>query len=113
MRRDPIYTARARELRANTTAAERRLWSRLRAKRIGGFKFRRQHAIGEYIADFVCLSARLVVEVDGATHGEDRETADDQRTAYLEKVGFRVIRFWNSDVFMSIDDVAHAIAMEL
>ena len=62
MRRDPIYTARARELRQNANVAEQRLWSILRAKRLGGFKFRRQHALGQYIADFICLSARLVIE---------------------------------------------------
>src|SRR5438046_8702815 len=63
MRRDPIYTARARELRQNANDAEQRLWSILRAKRLGGFKFRRQHALGQYIADFISLSPRLVTEV--------------------------------------------------
>ena len=113
MRRDPVYVARARELRANETSAEARLWSVLRAKRLGGFKFRRQHAIGGYIADFVCLAARLVIEVDGATHGDDREQADIKRTAYIEKLGFRVTRVWNTEIFENLDGVTEHIASEL
>jgi len=113
MRRDPVYVARARELRANETSAEARLWSVLRAKRLGGFKFRRQHAIGGYIADFVCLAARLVIEVDGATHGDDREGADIKRTAYIEKLGFRVTRVWNTEIFENLDGVTEHIASEL
>jgi very-short-patch-repair endonuclease len=81
MRRDPIYAARARAMRANPTHAEGFLWSLVRAKRIGGFKFRRQYAIGNYIADFVCLPARLIVEIDGSTHGEHSYDRDEQRTA--------------------------------
>ena len=110
MRRDPIYTARARELRHDSNPAERRMWELLRAKRMGGFKFRRQHAIGGYIADFICLPARLVIEVDGDTHDEDREVPDQKRTEYIEKVGFRVIRFWNQEVLNSTSEVAEVIA---
>jgi very-short-patch-repair endonuclease len=113
VRRDPVAIARARELRANETAAEAKLWSALRAKQLGGFKFRRQHPIGQYIADFVCLPARLVIEVDGATHGEDREADDQARTAYMERCGFRVIRVWNGDILEAVDDVAAHIAYEL
>ena len=113
MRRDPIYTARAREMRANPTRAEGFLWSILRAKRIGGFHFRRQHAIGNYIADFVCLAAHLIIEVDGSTHGEHSDQRDDQRTAYFAKVGFRVIRFRNDEISESPTQVADVIAYEL
>jgi very-short-patch-repair endonuclease len=113
MRRDPQYTARAREMRNNATAAETRMWQILRAKQMGGFKFRRQHALGQYIADFICLQARLVIEVDGDTHGDDRVISDQQRTDYMEKIGFRVMRFWNHDVLNYRDDVADAIANEL
>ena len=94
--------------------AERLLWSRLRAHRMDGRKFRRQHALGSYIVDFVCLDARLIVELDGDTHGNDsREALDAKRTAYLEKLGFRVIRFWNNHVFTDLDSVAGAIFEEL
>ncbi|MDQ2923754.1 MAG: DUF559 domain-containing protein [Candidatus Dormibacteraeota bacterium] len=106
MRRDPIYTERARELRKNANEAEQRLWSYLRRGQLNGFKFRRQHALGRYIGDFVCLSARLIVELDGETHGNDeRETLDTRRTEYLERLDYRVIRFWNDDVFSNKDGV--------
>jgi very-short-patch-repair endonuclease len=114
MRRDPIYTARGRELRQNANPAEQRMWSILRNKRMGGFKFRRQHGIGTYIADFVCLPARLVIEVDGDTHGNDeRQVRDAKRTETLERSGYRVIRFWNHEVLTSTDDVSAAIAKAL
>jgi 5-methyltetrahydrofolate--homocysteine methyltransferase len=71
MRLNPLYTRRARELRRNENAAEQRMWSILGAKRMSGFKSRRQHALGMYIADFICLKARFVTEVDGDTHGTE------------------------------------------
>lgn len=113
MRRDPIYTGRARELREDANAAEKRMSSMLRAKRMGGFKFRRQHALGTYIADFICLRARLAIEVDGDTHDEDRRLLDAKRTAYIEKCGYKVIRFWNHEVLQAPDGVAEAIAQAL
>jgi len=114
MRRDPVYTERARDLRQNANAAERRMWSILRAKRMGGFKFRRQHVLGKYIADFICIRAQLVIEVDGATHGNDeREALDAKRTEYIERLGYRVIRFWNGAVLTETANVAEAIANAL
>jgi len=113
VRRDPIVTAKARELRVNQTSAEERLWSILRAKQLGGYKFRRQHAIGQYIADFVCLSARLVIEVDGATHGDERKAADAKRTAFIEELGYKVIRVGNTEIFENLDGVWEDIASEL
>ena len=90
--------------------ADKRLWSRLRAHRMDGRKFRRQHAIGSYIVDFVCLPSRLIIEVDGDSHGNDlREALDSKRTAYLEKLGFRVLRFWNEYVLTDIDNVTETI----
>ena len=90
------------------------MWSILRAKRMGGFKFRRQHALGKYIADFICIRARLVVEVDGDTHGNDeREALDAKRTEYIERLGYRVIRFWNGAVLTETANVAEAIANAL
>jgi very-short-patch-repair endonuclease len=111
MKRDPLYAERARELRADANEAEKRMWSTLRAKRMRGLKFRRQHAIGSHIADFVCLQANLVIEIDGDTHGTDeREALDAKRSEHIERLGFRVIRFWNDDVFNATDGVVETIA---
>jgi very-short-patch-repair endonuclease len=110
VRRDPVYTERARELRKNANEAEQRLWSYLRGGQLNGHKFRRQHALGDYIGDFVCLSARLIVEVDGDTHGNDeRERLDAKRTESLERTGYEVIRFWNDDVFNNMDGILETI----
>ncbi len=110
MRRDPVTVDRARGLRRNETAAEKRIWSRLRAHRFLGFKFRRQYPIGRYLVDFVCLSAHLVIEIDGDSHGDDRAGAlDAARTAWLETQGFRVVPFWNHDVIEGTDDVMESI----
>ena len=101
---------RARELRKNATAAERRLWHRLRALKVSGQKFRRQLPIDHFIADFACLSHRLVIEVDGATHGTDDEIeSDKRRQRYLESQGFMVLRFTNMDVMTNIEGVMDVI----
>src|SRR5450759_5469915 len=87
---------RAQQLRTNSTPAERRMWSMLRGKRLAGLKFRRQHVVGNFIVDFVCLPARLIIEVDGDTHGDDEaELRDAKRTQEIEGFGYRVIRFWD------------------
>ena len=110
VRRDAYYQERARELRSNMNDAEKRLWARLRAHRMDGRKFRRQHPFGRYIVDFVCLDARLIIEVDGDSHADDsREALDTQRTALLEKLGFRVLRFWNDYVLTDLDNVTETI----
>ena len=101
---------RARQLRSNQTDTERRLWPHLRNRQLGGFKFKRQHPIGRYIADFVCLERRLVVEVDGGQHSEEQ---DSNRTRSLEQAGYRVIRFWDNEVLLSTDNVLEAILNEL
>jgi very-short-patch-repair endonuclease len=76
------------------TGTEQQLWARLRSRQLEGWKFRRQHPIGEYIVDFVCLSARLVVELDGYSHGFDTQAAyDANRQRYLEVQGYKVLRF--------------------
>lgn len=114
MRRDPVYTDLARELRRNTNDAEQKLWSCLRGRLLGGYKFRRQYPIGKYIADFACIPARLVIEVDGDTHGTDEsEARDAKRTDDINKFGYRVIRFSNDDVYHEIDGVLEAILIEL
>lgn len=102
---------RARELRKESTEAEKKLWNALRRKNMGGLRFRRQYPLGPYFADFVCLPARLVVEVDGESHAEEAQIRHDRvRTAWLRSQRFRVIRFWNSDVFENIDGVLDVIA---
>jgi very-short-patch-repair endonuclease len=105
---------RAWALRAAQTKVESRLWQRLRNRQLEGAKFRRQHPISSYIADFFCFDARLVVELDGGQHGEERERqADDRRTEYLENHGYRVLRFWNEEVLDNIDGLLETIARHL
>jgi very-short-patch-repair endonuclease len=88
------------------TDSEARLWGRLRCQQIDGHHFRRQVPIGPYVADFVCLQARVVIEVDGGQHTPE---TDEKRTAWLESRGFRVLRFWNSDVLLQAEGVLDVI----
>ena len=104
-----MSTTRARELRKNSTDAEARLWFRLRDRQLLGLKFRRQHRIGPYFADFYCDEGRLVVEVDGGQHTDAAE-ADARRTAYLESEDLLVLRFWNNDVLGNTEGVLEKIA---
>jgi very-short-patch-repair endonuclease len=98
------------ELRSRMPDAEVILWSRLRRKALSGFRFRRQHPIGPYIADFACPLLRLVVEVDGGTHSTDDEVAHDRRRdAYMKSHGWRVFRVNNQDVYHHLDGVLEAI----
>src|SRR2546423_14994083 len=92
-----------RKLRGAQTDAERKLWFALRDRRLGGFKFVRQEAIGPFIADFVCRDRRLIIEVDGGQHAESAK--DAARDAYLAGENYRVIRFWNNDVLTNRDGV--------
>ena len=106
---DPgLSIQRARELRAEDTRAETRLWKALRNRRLGGWKWRRQAPRGPFILDFYCAEAKLVVEVDGGQHA-DALAYDARRTAYLEGEGLRVLRFWNSDVLKNCDGVCRTI----
>jgi very-short-patch-repair endonuclease len=108
-----ILLERSRALRADKTEAEEKLWSRLRAKRFYGLKFRHQVPFSaNYIADFVCPKAKLIVELDGSQH-VDQIAYDEKRTAFLEQQGYRVLRFWNNDVFHNIDGVLEAILAAL
>ncbi len=110
----PWRTNRARALRSRQIGAEEKLWEELRSRRLSGFKFIRQAAIGSYFADFLCRERKLVVEVDGATHGSDVETANDAaRTANLERMGYRVCRVTNDDVERNIDGVLEWLLREL
>ena len=109
-----LETRRARELRKLSPAAERILWARLKNRGLHGAKFVRSEPIGPYIADFACRSAKLVVEIDGATHSTDEEVAhDSRRTAFLAAGGYCVVRFANAQVFENVeavvDEIAHAL----
>ncbi len=95
-------------LRKGPTPAEAKLWACLRGNKLGGFNFRRQHALGPYIADFCSPQLRLVIELDGSQHREHEEY-DEERTRYLESQGYRVIRFWNDQVLNDLEGVLKAI----
>ena len=104
--------ARARRLRRQSTDAERALWSKLRDRRLGGVRFRRQAPVGSYIADFVSHERKLIVELDGGQH-DVRRAYDGRRTRWLESRGYKVLRFWNDDVLLRLAPVLEAIAREL
>jgi very-short-patch-repair endonuclease len=107
-------TRRARELRQDAGAAERRLWRVLRGRLLDGHKFVRQERIGPYYADFACREIKLVIEIDGATHSTDEEIAKDQtREAFLKREGYRVLRFTNQEVYEQVDRVCEAILAAL
>jgi very-short-patch-repair endonuclease len=100
----------ARRSRANSTGAEEILWRHLRRSPVLGTHFRRQVPIGGYVADFACMAARLVIEVDGSQHAEGPVAeSDKERTRWLEAEGYRVLRFWNNDIRQNIDGVLEAI----
>jgi len=98
----------ARGFRRNMTDAERAIWRHLRMRTLNGAKFRRQHAIGPFVADFACLEHQLVIEIDGGQHAQQIE-ADTARTEFFQKQGFRILRFWNNEVLSNIDGVLTAI----
>src|SRR5262249_10564105 len=94
----------AKRLRETLTAAEALLWRRLRRFPVAGTHFRRQVPIGPYVADFACMAARLIIEVDGSQHGrDDLLKRDEARTRWLEAEGYRVLRFWNNDLTNNMD----------
>ncbi len=99
---------RAKELRKEMTCAEKILWERLRNRQLGGFKFRRQHPMGSFIADFYCPECKLVIEIDGEIHISQAE-ADVERTEIIESFGYRVIRFHNADVETNLQIVLQKI----
>ena len=90
------------------TDAERLLWRHLRNRELGGWKFRRQYPVGPFIVDFICVEKNVVIEVDGGQHAEN-EALDLQRSAYLNKMGYRVLRFWNNEVLQETEAVLEAI----
>ena len=100
----PTIRQRARELRQPQTAAEEKLWQRLRRRQLNGYYFRRQHPIGQFIVDFYCAATHLIIEIDGDTHAEQVDY-DAARTAWLEENGYRVIRFANRQVLREIEAI--------
>src|SRR5262245_53574174 len=111
MQQDAFRTERARELRREMTPTERRLWGQLRGRRFAGFKFRRQTPIAGYIADFYCARARLILELNGESH-LGKEAADDRRRQAPEARGFRVLPFWDTDVYDNLEVVLELIWRE-
>ena len=99
-----MINSKARELRKNPTESERALWKHLRMRQLGGYKFRRQQPIGQYIVDFVSFEGRVVVELDGGQHSQQMDY-DSKRTAWLEAQGYRVLRFWNTRVLQEIEAI--------
>lgn len=99
-----------RQLRHDMTDAERLLWKRLCRKQLDGWKFRRQHGLGDFVMDFYCPIIKLCIEVDGGIHDEpDVHQKDVRRTEFLEKQGIRVLRFKNEEIENNIDDVVNRI----
>lgn len=99
----------ARQNRRNLTDAERKMWGILRGRQMG-FAFRRQHQIGQYIVDFVCLEKMLVIECDGGQHTIER---DRERTAFLRQKGYKILRFWNNDILGNLEGVYDVIMRAL
>ena len=103
--------ARARELRRNSTDAEKKFWRAIRAG-LPQLKWRRQMPVGPYFADFACFAEKLIIELDGGQHAEATEK-DAVRSRFFGEQGYRVIRFWNNDVLANIDGVIERIAAEI
>jgi very-short-patch-repair endonuclease len=113
-RTDPGHLDFARALRRERTDAEARLWSRLRGRRLNGFKFRRQQPVGPYTLDFYCHDRQLVVELDGGQHSSPENVLHDEaRTEYLASHGLAVVRFWNHHVLTETDAVCRTILRAL
>jgi very-short-patch-repair endonuclease len=104
---DPRLIQFARQLRRKSTDAERRIWSYLQNRKLSGHKFRRQHPIPPYIADYYCYEAKLIIELDGSQHSDpDAIIYDKVRTDFFASQGFHVIRFWDHDALKNSDAVA-------
>ncbi len=101
-------------LRKNSTIQERRLWNLLKNRQFHNLRFKRQVPIGNYIVDFLCLEKHLVIEIDGGQHNEPENIEYDKcRTQFLESNGYKVIRFWNNDIFKNIDGVMEEISKHI
>jgi very-short-patch-repair endonuclease len=110
LRKSKEQVAFARELRHKYTDAEKALWMRLRNRQLQGVKFRRQQPIGSYIVDFASLERKLIIEIDGGQHNEEKiKERDEERTARLTGRGYQIIRFWNNEVLTNLEGVLERI----
>ncbi|HEZ3137256.1 TPA: DUF559 domain-containing protein [Neisseria meningitidis] len=109
---NPILRQRAKAMRQEMSGAEAKLWQHLQAGRLNGYKFRRQQPMGNYIVDFMCVTPKLIVEADGGQHTE-QAAYDHARTAYLNSLGFTVLRFWNHEILQQTNDVLTEILLVL
>jgi very-short-patch-repair endonuclease len=101
-----LLTSRAKQLRKDSTEAERKLWQKLKSKQLAGLKFRRQQPIGRYIVDFVSFEKRLVIELDGSQHASNNQKDHDRlRDGWLRGEGYRVLRFWNKQALDDIETI--------
>jgi very-short-patch-repair endonuclease len=101
----------AKNLRKNVTDTEKYLWKHLRGKKLEGYKFRRQHPIGKYIVDFVNLERKIIIELDGGQHLENKK--DKLRDIWLEEQGYEILRFWDNEVFNNVEGVLEVIREKL
>ena len=106
------HITRARNLRKVASDAESQLWRELRARRLNGFKFKRQVQLGSFIVDFACLETGLIIEADGGHHLE-QQIHDEARTRWLRANGYRVLRFWNDGILLRLPDVLEQIIRHL
>jgi len=107
-------TKRARILRKKSTPQEIILWSRLKNRNFRNLKFRRQHPIGKYIVDLVCIEKKIIIELDGWQHKKDtNKKYDDERSSYLQEQDYKVIRFWNNEINYELDSVLMEIERHL
>lgn len=104
---------KAKSLRKNSTFEEQKLWKNLKAKKLDGFKFRRQEPVENYIVDFICFETKLVIELDGGQHNQEaNKEYDFHRTQFLESCGFKVVRFWNNQINNEMESVLSFILQE-
>ena len=108
----PPTLQKAKALRQHQTDAEQKLWFHLRGNRFDGVRFKRQKPIGPYVVDFVAVNEKLVIELDGGQH-QERTAHDQARTAYLERRGYRVLRFWNNECLAQLESVLEQIRVAL
>ena len=107
-------TILARNLRKNATIQERRLWNLLKNRQFRNLKFKRQQPVGDYIVDFICKEVKIIIEIDGGQHNEPKNIEYDKtRTEFLNSLGYKVIRFWNNEIYENIDGVLLRLNQEI
>lgn len=112
--KNAFNNAKTLRKKEQTTESEKLLWYYLKNRQLNNCRFRRQVAIGNYIVDFLCPEKKLIIELDGGQHNENRNIIyDNERTKYLNNLGYKVIRFWDNDIFKNMNDVLESIYREL